>query len=100
VVEDGGIGIDFLRSFQQVVFRHFIFSQAEVSPAQGIEIGAVGGIEIHGVLDVPERFFQLHVLVGQHVAQIIQRRSMLRIAGQYLLELFFRLGVALLTLKS
>ena len=97
---DGGIGIDFLRSLQQVVFRHLIFSQAEVSPAEGIEIGAVAGIEIHRPLDVSQRFFELHILVGQHIAQIIQRGSMIGIAGDYLLELFFRFGVALLALKS
>ncbi len=54
VVVDGRIGIDFLRSLQQVLFRQFKFSQAKVSPAEGIKIGAVGGIEIHGALDVSE----------------------------------------------
>src|ERR1019366_10252716 len=59
VVVDGGIGIDFLRSLQQIFFRQFIFSQPEISPADGIEIGAVGGIEIDGALDESERFFEL-----------------------------------------
>ncbi len=100
MIVHGGIGVDLLRSLRQVFFRQIVFSQPEICPAQRIQISAVGGIEIDRLLDVSERLFQLHVLVGQHVAEIIQCRSMLRIARQHFLELLFRLGIPFFALKG
>src|SRR6185369_125625 len=81
---------DALRSLDQRVFRGLVFAQLEIGPAQRIEIGAVSGIEIYRFLDHAESFVQLDPAVGKHVAQIVQRCGILRIACQNFTEHILR----------
>ena len=61
-----------LDGLAQVLFRHIVVAQLEVGPAQRIQIGAILRIELHGLLDVSQGFFEADATVGQHVAQIVQ----------------------------
>ena len=89
---------DALRGFDQGVFRGLVLAQLEVGPAQRIEIGAIGGIEIDCLLDHAESFIQLDPAVGQHVTEIVERGGVLRITHENFAEHLFRLIVFLLTL--
>ena len=79
----------------QALFGQVILAELEIGPAQGVEVGAVGGLQGDGLLDVVERIFELHAAIGIHVTEIVEGDGALRVDGEYFPEFSFRLVVFL-----
>src|SRR5205807_9078035 len=68
MVLDGGVVGSLISGPTQAFFGLVIVAQPEIGPTQRIEISAVLWIKGQRLLDEVQRFFQVAIAVGQHVA--------------------------------
>ena len=68
--------------------REFQLVLAIIEPPQAIEVSTVVRIEIEDLLDQLMGVVQLDIAISQHVAQVIQRRSVIRIHFEQGFKLF------------
>src|SRR5438034_6004864 len=78
-----------LHGLAQRAFRSAQFVLFEINPAETVEIGPVVRIFLLGLLHERFRLVKPYPQVAEHVAVVIQYRSVFWINGQHLLELFF-----------
>ncbi len=69
-------------------------AEAEVSPAQRVDVSAVVRLERDRALDELERLVQLLAAVRPHVAEVVERPAVLGVDRERALEGGFRLGEA------
>src|SRR5439155_20433193 len=78
-----------LHGLAQRAFRSAQLVLFEINPAETVEIGPVVRIFLQGLLHERFRLVKPYPQVAEHVAVVIQYRSVFWINGQHLLELFF-----------
>ena len=71
-------------------------SRRNMGPAQAVEVGAVLGVEGHGLLDELQRLVHPHAAVGVHVAQVVEDGRGVGLDGERLAEDGLRVVAALL----
>src|SRR5204863_4231133 len=74
VLADRGIVRHETRRALEVELRLVELTELEVRPAQRIDVGPVPGIELDGTLREADGFVEVLALLGQHVAEIVERR--------------------------
>src|SRR5262249_15426955 len=93
---DDRVALQLIGGLAEVVLGQIEVFRFEVRPAEAVEIRAVLRFDLERLLQELHRFVEALAAIREHVAEIIQRRGVVRFAVQNLLEHRFGIGVPLL----
>ena len=71
---------------REVLLGQIELPEAEVDPAQRVDVRAVVRLLAHGAREHLLRAVEIHAVLGPHIAEVIERRRVLRILLQHLEE--------------
>ena len=79
MIVNGRVGVDPLIRLAQIFFCQSILTGFVVRPTERIQKRAILRIEIDSFADQCERFGKTNTTIGEHIAEIVQDRRILRI---------------------